>query len=98
MGGLIGEILDVVATHPALRGRTLIIVTTDHGANLYAQNAAWRSDPGTGRPPYGVALPPIRNGDAANLATAFLGLPPVPGSTINARQELKIECLRLPPD
>ena len=60
------------------------------GADLYALNADARLDPGTRRPRRDEAVPPVRNGDAANLALAFLGLPAVPGSTIGADQELRV--------
>jgi hypothetical protein len=58
------------------------------GADLYALNAGRRLDPGTGRPDYNAPLQPIRNGETGNLALAALGLPPVPGSTIGASQDL----------
>jgi hypothetical protein len=59
--------------------------------DLYRLNAATRGDPGTRHPHAELpGLPPIRNGDAANLALALLGLPPVPGSTINAAQDLRL--------
>ncbi len=58
--------------------------------DLYAVSAKTRADPGIGRPLRDSAgLPPIRNGDAANLVLDLLGLPPVPGSQINAAQDLR---------
>ena len=60
------------------------------GADLYTLNVGNRLDPGTSRPTYGVSPPPIRNGDAANLLLSLLGLPGVPGSTINASQSLAV--------
>lgn len=60
----------------------------EHG-DLYALNATTRTDPEVGRPLYDEA-PPIRNGDAANLVLALLGLGPIPGSTINAAQDLRV--------
>lgn len=59
------------------------------GADLYALNPD-RQDPGTSQPPYEAAVPPVRNGDMANLVTDLLGLPPVPGSTLNAGQDLDL--------
>jgi hypothetical protein len=57
---------------------------------LYAVSAKTRADPGIGRPLRdGTGLPPIRNGDAANLVLDLLGLPPVQGSQINAAQDLR---------
>jgi len=39
---------------------------------------------------------PIRNGDGANLALAALSLPPVPGSTICAVQDLELNAAVIP--
>jgi hypothetical protein len=64
------------------------------GADLYLLNPANRLNPGTGRPTYSEPVPPIRNGEAANVALKLLGLGPVPGSTINAAQDL---ALAVPP-
>lgn len=64
----------------------------DHGGlDLYELNAGLRRDPSIHRPSLADAgPPPIRNGDAANLALALLGLPPVPGSTFGAAQDLRV--------
>lgn len=59
--------------------------------DLYALNAGTRRDPGLRQPPPpSTEEPPIRNGDAGNLVLSLLGLPPVPGSTIDAEQDLKV--------
>ena len=58
------------------------------GADLYDLNPAYR-DPRRARVPYS-AVQPIRNAMVANLATAFLGLPKVPGSAIGARQDVNL--------
>jgi hypothetical protein len=60
------------------------------GADLYELNRGTRLDPGTGRPTYSAPEQPIRNGDAANLELKLLGLGPVPGSTINPKQNLAV--------
>jgi len=64
------------------------------GAPLYVINPAARLNPGTNRPTYAAAVQPIRNGEAANVSLKLLGLPPVPGSTIGAAQDL---ALTVPP-
>jgi len=61
---------------------------------LYLLNATNRLNPAAGRPPYTAAVQPIRAGEAANVVLQLLGLPPVPGSTLNAAQDL---ALALPP-
>ena len=66
------------------------------GKDLYALNRGSRLDPGAGRPSYAAAVQPIRDGDAANLALALLGLGIVPGSTINVRQDLNVRAVAAP--
>ena len=60
------------------------------GEDLYKLNVATRRDPGTGHPLHTDPVQPVRNGDGANLALKLLGLGPIPGSTINVRQDLVI--------
>ena len=117
--GCLGRIFKLVESDNALKGKTIIVLTADHGGNgknhakaddpldytipffvwgpgvpagkdLYALNSLARLDPGTGRPTYSAAVQPIRNGDAANLELKLLGLPSVPGSTINSKQDLSV--------
>lgn len=113
----LAELFALIEADPELHGRTLVILSADHGGtgtdhgnaslaanytipfllwgdgvqagvDLYALNASTRADPGSGRPSYSAPAQPIRNGDGANLALAALGLASVPGSTINALQDL----------
>lgn len=60
------------------------------GVDLYSINPN-RLDPGTTRPTYSANPQPIRNGDVANLVTTLLGLPVVPGSTINPLGDLVVD-------
>jgi len=60
------------------------------GADLYGLNTSDFRNPGPHRTRYGLKRPPIRNGDAANLATDLLGLRAVPGSQFNAQQSLDV--------
>ena len=67
------------------------------GADLYALNPQSRKDPGEVNPKYGADIPqPIRNADAGNLLLSLLGLPAIPGSTVNAGQDLNVR--PLPPE
>lgn len=59
--------------------------------DLYAMNAGVRRLPQPTQRFVSDAPPPIRNGDAGNLALSLLGLPAIPGSTINASQDLAVE-------
>lgn len=155
---LLEDILEQVEKSPAWKGRTYIVLTSDHGglsgakeheayferenftipfyvwgpgipagADLYDLNATSRKNPGVLNPsgdptlalpidlPAGPALPevapsadfrlpshirmpelsltdlpPIRNADAGNLCLSLLGVPPIPGSTVNAKQDLRV--------
>jgi predicted AlkP superfamily pyrophosphatase or phosphodiesterase len=118
---LLGKILFGIDANPHMKGKTALILTSDHGglsgtkghgeakerdnftipfyswgfgvekgADLYALNSETRADPGTGNPDYGSTTPPIRSGDAGNLILSIFGLPPIPGSTINVTQDLRV--------
>jgi hypothetical protein len=58
--------------------------------DLYSLNVGTRWNPDKRRIPYSDAHQPIRNGDAANLELALLGLGAIPGSTINSQQDLRV--------
>ena len=57
-------------------------------ADLYELNPDY-SDPSATQPSYDGPQP-VRNGDLANLATELLGLGPVPGSELDAQQDLDV--------
>lgn len=57
-------------------------------SDLYDLNPDYR-DPGTERTLY-FGVQPVRNGDLANLASGLLGIAAVPGSTLDAKQDLDV--------
>ncbi|MBZ5737429.1 alkaline phosphatase family protein [Nocardioides mangrovi] len=57
--------------------------------DLYDLNPDYR-DPGKRRPGYAAARQPVRNGDLGNLALDLLGLPKIPGSELDAAQDLDV--------
>ena len=60
------------------------------GAGIYSFNPVSRLDPLGTRPDYDASPQPVRNGGTSNLALDLLGLGPIPGSVINAGQDLDV--------
>lgn len=59
------------------------------GKDLYELNLKSRQSPEENKnPAYSADGQPIRNGDAGNFCLSLLGLPAIPGSTINVKQDL----------
>ena len=58
-------------------------------SNLYTLNPD-RLDPGSGRPSYTAAVPPVRNGEVGNLAAELLGFGRDPGQSDQQRQSLDL--------
>lgn len=58
--------------------------------DLYALNPDYRN-PRKRHPGYAATRQPVRNGDLGNLALDRLGLGPIPGSGLNAAQDLDVE-------
>jgi hypothetical protein len=59
------------------------------GTDLYVLNRTY-ADPGTRRVGYAAPRQPIRNGDVGNLVLDALGLPAIPGSELDADQDLEV--------
>jgi hypothetical protein len=58
-------------------------------ADLYALNPTY-ADPRTRRPGYVAPRQPVRNADVGNLVLDVLGLPAIPGSELDAAQDLEV--------
>uniref|UniRef100_UPI0014562832 hypothetical protein n=1 Tax=Cellulomonas telluris TaxID=2306636 RepID=UPI0014562832 len=58
------------------------------GSDLYGLNPAFVS-PGKAQVPYSGDQP-IRVGDLTNLVTRTLGLPPVPGASMDPQQQFQV--------
>ena len=58
-------------------------------SDLYALNPD-RLDPGSGRPTYTAAVPPVRNGEVGQPGRGLLGFGPIPGSLLNSNQSLDL--------
>ena len=119
----LGQLLTLLDTDPQFKGKTVIVLTADHGGvpntetktpkthsfstdannytipfvvwgagvkhgDLYELNTATRANPGDKQLDFNAPKQPIRNGEAGNLALKLLGLPAIPGSMINASQDL----------
>ncbi len=59
-------------------------VTIPAGMDLYSWNPGLTQDPGITHPLFSDASQPIRNGDVGNLCMELLGLPNIPGATIDS--------------
>jgi predicted AlkP superfamily pyrophosphatase or phosphodiesterase len=69
------------------------VVWTGDGAKagLYELNAQTRRDPSLANPPIAApGLPPVRNGEAGNVVLQLLGLPAIPGSVLDGKQDLVV--------
>ena len=67
------------------------------GADIYLLNSTSRLDPAEVQLPCNAAVPPVRNGEAANLAADLMGLGAIPGSTIGQPPGLTVTSPAAPP-